>query len=128
MKNSFPIQSERGAKPHPVLIPWSLAELAYSVYSARYGRSQSLERLAERGGFGPGEMDMFVPDWRERCSEIARLRVELERVQAVVDGVIHDLNEKVELCCGDRSGFCESYGCGTLQKIVEALEAAKQPA
>lgn len=69
----FPIQSERGAKPHPLKIPWSIAELAYSVYSGRYGRGQSLEELAERGGFGPGEMDMFVPDWREQCSYIATL-------------------------------------------------------
>lgn len=73
----FPIQSERGAKPHPLLIPWSIAELAYSVYSANYGRSQSLERLSQRGGFGPSEMDMFVPDWRERCSRIAALTAEL---------------------------------------------------
>lgn len=73
----FPIQSQRGAKAHPLSIPWSVAELAYSVYAGLYGRSQSLERLAERGGFGPGEMDMFLPDWRERCDEIERLRAEL---------------------------------------------------
>jgi hypothetical protein len=69
----FPIQSQRGAKPHPLRIPWSVAELAYSVYSGLYGRDQSLERLAERGGFGPGEMDEFLPDWRERCDEIVAL-------------------------------------------------------
>lgn len=83
----FPIQSERGAKPHPTRIPWSIAELAYSVYSGKYGRDQSLERLASRGGFGPGEMDTFVPDWRERCDEIASLRAQLaaaaEREQAL---------------------------------------------
>lgn len=79
---TFPIQSERGAKPHPLRIPWSVAELAYSVYASRYGRGQSLERLAERGGFGPGEMDEFVPDWRERCDENARLRAEVERMEA----------------------------------------------
>lgn len=72
----FPIQSQRGAKPHPLQIPWSIAELAYSVYSGEYGRSQTLERLAERGGFGPGEMDVFLPDWREMCSEITRLKTE----------------------------------------------------
>lgn len=85
-QKTFPIQSHRGAKPHPLKIPWDLAELAYSVYSAQYGRGQSLERLAERGGFGPGEMDEFVPDWRERCSEremlVARVR-DLEAAQYV---------------------------------------------
>ena len=70
----FPIQKQRDAKPHPMLIPWSVAELAYSVYAGRYGTGQSLERLAERGGFGPGEMDMFLPDWRERCDELTKLR------------------------------------------------------
>lgn len=76
----FPIQAQRGAAPHPTKIPWSVAELAYSVYSAEYGREQSLERLAERGGFGPGEMDMFLPDWRDRCSEVAALRKRVEEL------------------------------------------------
>lgn len=47
-------------------IPWALAEEAYVVYCKRYGGSgQSLERVAERGGFGPGEMDLFRPGWRD---------------------------------------------------------------
>ncbi len=70
----FPIQSQRGAKPHPIEIPWGVAELAYSVYASRFGRSQSLEELARRGGFGPGEMDMFLPDWRDRVDELVGLR------------------------------------------------------
>lgn len=80
---TFPIQrhypTQGGNKPlprpYPTQIPWSVAELAYSVYRNRYGDSQSLERLAQRGGFGPFEMDDFLPDWRER-SEIATLRGE----------------------------------------------------
>ena len=63
----FPIQLERNAAPHPLTIPWSIAELAYSVYASKYGNSQSLERLAERGGFAPSEMDEFLPDWRLQC-------------------------------------------------------------
>ncbi|RYZ46278.1 MAG: hypothetical protein EOO72_02365 [Myxococcaceae bacterium] len=49
----------------PASIPWDLAERAYADYSRRYGTSQSLERLAERGGFGPGELDVHVPGWRK---------------------------------------------------------------
>ena len=79
-ERSFPIQSERGAKPHPLSSPWSVAELAYSVYSGHYGRSQSLETLARRGGFGPGEMDMYLPDWRERCDQLAAARREAEEM------------------------------------------------
>ena len=77
----FPIQSQRGAAPHPTRIPWSVADLAYSVYSGLYGRSQSLERLAERGGFGPGEMDDFLPGWRDRCDRIAELETENARLK-----------------------------------------------
>lgn len=36
-------------------VPWAAAEQAYRAYSARYGTEQSLERLAERGGFGLAE-------------------------------------------------------------------------
>jgi len=38
------------------VIPWWLAEEAYERYSELYGSSQSLERLAERGGFGREEL------------------------------------------------------------------------
>lgn len=72
----FPIQTERGAKPHPLWIPWPVAELAYSVYAADFGTSQSLARLAERGGFGPSEMDKLLPDWRARCELITSLEKE----------------------------------------------------
>ncbi|MBZ4371469.1 hypothetical protein [Corallococcus sp. AS-1-6] len=49
----------------PRTIAWNLAERAYANYSRRYGTSQSLERLAERGGFGPTELDVHVPGWRK---------------------------------------------------------------
>lgn len=41
-------------------VPWWLAELAYAGYVARYGDRQSLERLAERGGFSRGEFLEFL--------------------------------------------------------------------
>jgi len=60
----FPIQQEHyrdkqtGEMIHcPVsTIPWWLAQEAYGYYSNRYGKSQTLERLAERGGFGRQEL------------------------------------------------------------------------
>lgn len=42
--------------PQKSTIPWWLAEIAYVEYSRRYGCSQSLERIAERGGFGREEL------------------------------------------------------------------------
>lgn len=55
----FPIQSDgfvRG-KGHTAAssIPWWLAAVAFEYYDSRY-RGQSLEQLAERGGFGRDEL------------------------------------------------------------------------
>lgn len=44
-------------------IPWSLAETIYAKYSERYGDGQSLERIAERGGFGWSEVPAL---WKRR--------------------------------------------------------------
>lgn len=62
----FPIQGgnnwERIRSERPIIhyppstIPWWLAEEAYKVYSDKFGSSQSLERLAERGGFSREEL------------------------------------------------------------------------
>lgn len=40
-------------------VAWEAAEHAYRAYSARYGKDQSLERLAQRGGFGLAEFAML---------------------------------------------------------------------
>lgn len=37
-------------------VPWAVAEEAYKVYSRKYGKDQSLETLAARGGFGWSEL------------------------------------------------------------------------
>lgn len=47
-------------------IPWALAEVLYAGYSARYGTGQSLERIAERGGFGWSEIPLWWGDLRDR--------------------------------------------------------------
>lgn len=45
-------------------IPWSVAEVAYIEYANQYGKDQSLERLAERGGLHANELDALLPNWR----------------------------------------------------------------
>lgn len=50
----FPIQADE--KYPRCTVPWWLVEIAYEYYSKQYGTSQSLERLAERGGFGGIEL------------------------------------------------------------------------
>ncbi len=56
----FPIQGDgfvRGKGEVPAtVIPWWLPEIAYEHYVKRWGNDQSLERLAERGGFGRTEL------------------------------------------------------------------------
>ncbi len=54
----------------PGTITWAEHLEAFEVYAKRYGRDQSAERLAERGGFGFGELTMLLghepTTWRER--------------------------------------------------------------
>lgn len=44
-------------------IPWSLAERIYFVYHDLFGNEQTLERLAERGGFGWAEIPFLRKDY-----------------------------------------------------------------
>jgi hypothetical protein len=41
-------------------ISWAEHLEAYEVYAAKYGRSQSAERIAERGGFGHAEFTALL--------------------------------------------------------------------
>lgn len=75
----FPLQASKG-RLGPLSIPWSVAEKAYGVYAGMYGKGQSLERLAERGGFGTCEMDDLYPQWREEVSVIAELKEQYDRL------------------------------------------------
>ena len=63
-RERFPVSSVLG-NPAPTSCSWEAAGIAYSQYSARFGKDQSLERLAERGGFSANEMDEYYPGWRE---------------------------------------------------------------
>lgn len=120
---TFPIQTSRLDKnPSPTTrIPWSIAERAYASYAARYGHDQSLERLAERGGFSTGEMDMFAPGWREEVSEIARLRTQLAKAMDVL-GTIDAQVDSGAYCpiCYTKLGH--STGC-QLADLVDPLDA-----
>jgi hypothetical protein len=43
-------------------VPLEVAEEAYKEYSRRYGTSQSLDRIRERGGFGAAEIATLLFD------------------------------------------------------------------
>lgn len=60
-KGTIPAEMGRVRRPAGQ-VPWGVAEEAYKVYSRRYGTSQSLEHLADRGGFGWSELVMLLQD------------------------------------------------------------------
>lgn len=51
-------------RPFPMVdgpaVPWNLAERAYETYVCRYGKRQTLERIAARGGFGWDELRQLL--------------------------------------------------------------------
>ena len=47
-------------------IDWTTAEKIYEIYRKLYGTTQSLERLAERGGFGWEEVALLVKELKRR--------------------------------------------------------------
>lgn len=121
MDKRFPIQtsSRYSGPPHPTSIPWHVADLAYSVYARRYGRSQSLERLAERGGFGPCEMDDFLPNWRELSA--AQTKVDLrEKLRE-----FHAALTQITAWVNDNSGNQDEPDCfvaGHADDVITALD------
>ena len=84
-------------------IPWALAEEAYVEYAKRYGSGQTLERIAERGGWYVEEMDMLRPGWRELDRELVVLKAERDEARQWV----RDLHSGMWInCvyCGHRYG------------------------
>jgi len=68
----FPIQGETIGRTRRASgrVPWGVAAKAYESYARRYGASQSLERLAERGGFGWSELAWLLAGAPE-CAGLA---------------------------------------------------------
>lgn len=74
----FPLQPSAGVLG-PIKIPWEIAEEAYGVYCREIGgNNQSLERIAQRGGFSWGEMDWLLPGWRQRADPLLRYKEEIK--------------------------------------------------
>ncbi len=108
----FPLQVERRYEKDPRgSIPWEIAEQAYLVYASRYGKSQTLERLAERAGFSNGEMDMFLPNWRELSDEKDKEQSQLTKLKEAL-GIVDDMEFAVDEC-----GSCK----GNAELASEAL-------
>lgn len=66
-------------------IPWSMHLEAYDAYRKRWGAQPALIDLEGRncrGGFGIGELDEFIPGWRDKLSEITALRARIKELEA----------------------------------------------
>lgn len=69
-RRTWPVQGHSEQMPDgtwrrvpPCRVSDADARRAYEAYAAIHGRSQSFERLHERGGFGRGELDRLAPGW-----------------------------------------------------------------
>jgi hypothetical protein len=72
-------------------IPWSMHLRAYDAYCKKYGPQPEMidfEGRNCRGGFSDGELDYFIPGWREELSEIKNLNREIERLRAGLHAII----------------------------------------
>lgn len=58
MVRRAPVQHDRSSPPGT--IDWEEHLEVYDCYASKYGRSQSAERLAERGGFGKLEAETLL--------------------------------------------------------------------
>lgn len=71
----FPIQGDK-TNPEKGSCSWETAEKAWPRYCLQGGIG-TVERMAERGGFTWGELDMFLPGWRE-IEAVARFDAALD--------------------------------------------------
>lgn len=90
-------------------IPWELHLEAYSAYCKKYGPQQALIEGGCRGGFATGELDMFIPGWRERASRTAK-------VETVLRKLVHEWDS---WSAGD-----EPLGDERLENLVEEARTA----
>lgn len=125
-----PVQSERNRPAGTVL--WEEHEKAWRAYSVRYGKDQSAERIAERGGFGYDEITKLLKHppltWEshERSLNIEAREQQARREGAlamalVVRGAIKllpdDVRGAVYAVCRRTHGHC---WCGA--HIAELME------
>ncbi|HEY0955826.1 MAG TPA: hypothetical protein VGE36_13760 [Roseateles sp.] len=80
-------QTEKRApvQGYPGGIPWAIHLEAYAVYCQRWGAQPAmidLEGRNCRGGFSTGELDDFIPGWRDRVSEFGLLKAEVLALRA----------------------------------------------
>lgn len=114
---------------YPGGIPWEIHLEAYAVYCKRWGPQQALIDLEGRncrGGFSTGELDDFIPGWRDRVTEFGKLktevlalRAELAALKAAPTRVLTD--EEILQCEQEASGAATSRDDLTIRTVRTAL-------
>lgn len=89
-KTEAPQVSEKRApvQGYPGGIPWAIHLEAYEVYCRRWGAQPALIDLEGRncrGGFSTGELDDFIPGWRDRVAEFGKLKTEVQQLRSERD-------------------------------------------
>jgi hypothetical protein len=124
-----PVEKTAPVQGWPQGIPWSLHLEAYAAYCKRWGPQPALidlEGRGCRGGFGTGELDEFIPGWRDRVSEIAQLRIQVKQADQRGDEALrraHDAEAKLEaLLSGAQEGVpAETAAQGAPGALLERI-------
>lgn len=80
---------------YPGGIPWAIHLEAYEVYCKRWGAQPALIDLEGRncrGGFSTGELDDFIPGWRDRVAEFGLLKAEVSKLRTTADDYAVEIN------------------------------------
>lgn len=70
-------------------IPWEMHLRAYDAYCKKYSPQQALIEGWCRGGFSVGELDMFIPGWRDELSELKRLTARVEELEKALEWALN---------------------------------------
>lgn len=110
-------------------IPWSLHLEAYDAYCKRWSPQPALIDLEGRhcrGGFHTQELDDFIPGWRDRVSELGRLKARVAELEAKASPpvamrelVVHVAGEAKQVFAGTCSGARDA-----IEYFQSAMEAA----
>lgn len=65
-------------------IPWEMHLRAYAAYAKKWAPQQAMIEGGCRGGFSTGELDGFIPGWREELPELETLAAEVKRLRTAL--------------------------------------------
>lgn len=108
-------------------IPWAMHLRAYDVYCKKWGKQDALIDLAGkncRGGFSVGELDDFIPGWRDELSELTAARATIARLSAE-HGAMRRGEARAELALGETMAQLVSANA-TIARMSAELETARE--